>query len=261
MRKYLSLFSAFMRTSFIADLEFRANFATRILTDIFWYLAQILTFEALFLHTERIGTWDVYQTRVFLGVLFVVDALYMIFFHDNLESMDESVRKGELDLLLAKPVNSQFMISLRRTATALTGNLIIGAVWLAASLWNLPDMHWARLFWLLLFVPCGTLTFYAFKFFFASFAVIFTKSENLKYIWYQLYKLALRPDSIYAPWLKFVLMTAFPVSFISSVPARAILEPSNPWMFAWVVVWTSGLIWLSHRFWRFALRFYSSASS
>jgi ABC-2 type transport system permease protein len=261
MKKYWRLFKAFVRTSFIADLEFRANFATRILTDIFWYLAQIITFEALYLHTERIGSWDVHQTRVFLGILFVVDATFMIFFHDNLERMDDAVRKGELDLLLAKPVNSQFMLSLRRTATALTGNFLIGSAWLIFALSNLPDLNLWRLLWLLLFVPCGALTFYAFKFLFGSFAVIFTRSENLKYVWYQLYKLALRPESIYAPWLKFLLMTVFPLSFIASVPARAVLEPANPLMFLWVVAWTAFVIYLSNRFWRFALKFYSSASS
>lgn len=99
--KYWKLFKAFAKASFVADLEYRANFLTRIVTDIFWYAAQIMTFETIFLHTDNVGGWNLDQTRVFLGMLFVADAIYMVLFHDNLDRMSDRVRKGELDLLLA----------------------------------------------------------------------------------------------------------------------------------------------------------------
>ena len=54
LKKYLSIFRAFIRASFIAELEFRLNFAMRIINDIFWYAAQIFTFEVLFMHTDQI---------------------------------------------------------------------------------------------------------------------------------------------------------------------------------------------------------------
>ena len=95
----MRLLSTFARVSFIG-LEYRSNFALRIITDIFWYLAQITTFEVLYLHTKSIGTWTVEQTRVFLGLIFISDAIYD-FFHDNIENMSERVRRGDLDLLLA----------------------------------------------------------------------------------------------------------------------------------------------------------------
>jgi ABC-2 type transport system permease protein len=76
-------------------------------TDIFWYIAQITTFEVLFHHTQYIGSWNLEQMRVFLGVVFVVDALYMIILSENLDQFSEKVRKGDLDLLLAKPAKKR----------------------------------------------------------------------------------------------------------------------------------------------------------
>ncbi len=38
----------------------------------------------------------------------------MIILSENLDQFSEKVHKGDLDLLLAKPVNSQFMISLQK---------------------------------------------------------------------------------------------------------------------------------------------------
>ncbi|MFN7262289.1 MAG: ABC transporter permease [Pseudobdellovibrionaceae bacterium] len=261
MIKYLRLYKAFFKASLIADLEYRANFLTRIATDIFWYLAQIVTFETIYRHTDLIGGWSIEQMRVFLGVLFVVDAFYMILFHDNLDRMSERVRKGELDLLLAKPVNSQFMLSCQRLGTAMIGNLMIGTSWLVWSLTQLPEFHLANLLWLLVLVPAGLLVVYSCRFIFSSTAVIFTRSENLMYLWFQLYKLGMRPDSIYVPWLRILLLTVFPMAFIVSVPARSLLFQPAYGLFAWAILWSLGLLFLSHLFWRFALKHYSSASS
>ena len=261
LMKYLRLYVAMFRASFIADLEYRVNFLSRFMTDIFWYIAQIITFEVLFSHTQLIGGWNLPQMRVFLGVVFVVDGLYMIILSENLDQFSEKVRKGDLDLLLAKPVNSQFMISLQKASTAAIGNLVIAFSWFIYSLVQLPDFHWARLLWLLILIPCGLVALYAMRFFMASTAVIFARSENLQFIWYQIYRLGMRPDSIYVPWLKWTLLTALPVGVIASVPARALIEPPQYALMAWVLILAGILLYLSNKFWNFALKSYSSASS
>lgn len=259
--KYLRLYKAMFRASFIADLEYRANFLTRFVTDIFWYIAQIITFEVLFTHTNQIGGWNLSQMRVFLGVVFIVDALYMIILSENLDQFSEKVRKGDLDLLLAKPINSQFMISLQKASTAAIGNLCIACSWFLYSLVQLHDFQWIRLLWLIILIPCGLVAVYSMRFMMASTAVIFAKSENLQFIWYQIYRLGMRPDSIYVPWMKWLLLTALPVGVIASVPARALLEPPHYGLMSWVIILTLLLLYGTNRFWRFALKFYSSASS
>jgi ABC-2 type transport system permease protein len=259
--KYLRIYRAFIKTSFIADLQFRANFVVRLVTDILWYAAQIVTFEVLYLHTQKIGDWNVEQTRVFLGVMFVTDALYMVTLHDNLDGFSERVRKGDLDLLLAKPINSQFMLSLNRVATSLFGNLMIAISWLIYALYSYSDFTWSRLPWMLLMIPSGMICFYSIRFVVSASAVIFTKSDNLVYLWYQFYRLGLRPDSIYVPWLRFILMTILPVAMISSVPARFLIQEPDWKLFIWAIVLAAGLIYATHRFWNFALKSYSSASS
>ncbi len=264
--KYLRLLVAFAKASFIADLQYRANFATRIVTDIFWYLAQIITFETIYHHTQKIGTWGVEEIRIFLGILFVVDALYMFFFSENLDKISERVRKGELDLLLAKPVNSQFMISFQRFNTAIIGNLIIGVTWLIFSLINFSQthaetFHWSRLFWLFILIPCGLISVYVVRFSFATMAIFLTRAESIQYLWFQIYRLGMRPDSIYHPWLRFAILTIIPVGSIASVPTSFLVDTPNPAMLLWVMIWSVLLLWLSKKLWKFSLKFYSSASS
>lgn len=261
VRKNLRILRALALASLQADMEYRANLVFRVLTDTIWYVAQILTFEILFFHTPRLGDWNREETRVFLGILFVVDAIYMIFFQDNLHHLNEKVRRGELDLILAKPVSSRLMVSCYNIATAIFGNLILACGWLAWSIARLPEFQWSRLPWLLVLIPVAVCTLYCLRFFFSTLAIIFTRVDAVQYLWYNFYKLGMRPDSIYAPWLRWLLLTLVPVGIISSVPSRAILDPPDYFLFFYSIAFSTLLFWLTGRFWRYALGKYSSASS
>jgi len=261
IKKYFSLYIAMFKASFITDLEYRANFLTRIITDIFWYISQVLTFEVLYNHTDKIGEWNRSEMRVFLGLLFVIDAFYMIFIHENIDNLSEKVRKGDLDLILAKPVNSQFMISLQKANTAILGNFFLGLSWLIYSLSNLESFKIERLPWLLILIPCSLGIIYAMRFIFAATAVIFTKSENLQFLWWQVYKIGMRPDKMYQPFIRLIILTLVPVGAIISIPAHTLLDQEFSFLWIWPLILTPILIYITHLFWNFSLKFYSSASS
>jgi len=259
--KHLRIFLAFVKASIQADMEYRLNFVSRVATDVVWYLAHILTFETLYLHTSQIGGWTAPQMRVFLGLLFVVDALFMILFNDNLERFNDKIRKGDLDLLLMKPVNSQMMISLQRQATAILGNLVLATAWLSWALYNLPGLQTQHLPLLLLYIPAGLTILYAIRFMVASMAVIFTRADSLQYMWYQIYKLGMRPDSIYSPWLRYAMISVLPVLAVVALPADAIVNGPGWGMTVYLVVLAGFFLWLSSKVWNFALSKYTSASS
>jgi ABC-2 type transport system permease protein len=259
--KYLRLYIAFFRASLTADMEFRANFVIKLTTEMFWYVSQVASFSVIYRHTNTIAGWTWPEMRVFLSILFLVDSLYMVTVANSLDTLSDLVRKGGLDLLLTKPVDSQFMISLQRAATPNILTTLLTSGWLVWSLAQLENFSWTRALWLIIAVPSGSLIFYCLRFMFAATAVIFTKVESLNYLWYNFYRLGLRPDTIYVPWMKLILLSIVPVGLIASVPARLVLGLASGWMALWLVGVASLCLYLSHRFWRFTLRHYTSASS
>jgi ABC-2 type transport system permease protein len=261
LRKYLGVYWAFCRFGLTADLEFRANFVIMFAADIFWYVAQISSFEVLFNFTDHIGGWNRGETRVFLGILFVVDAISMVVLQYNLDALSERVRTGSLDLLLSKPVNSQFMISLQRVSTAHLGNFSTASAYLAWALWASGDFSLAKALWLFVTVPCGVIVFYTFRFLFSAPTVIFANAGNLQYLFYHFYRLGMRPDSIYTPWIRYVLLSLVPMALLASVPARLVLGMASPWLALWAVLVAAVCLWATTRIWAFALRRYTSASS
>ena len=116
--KYLGIYQAFFKASFVADLEYRLNFVILVIGEFIWYSTQLILFEVLYRHTNIIGEWDVHQMRVFIFLVLFVDSIYMILWDPNFSSFTDNVRKGTLDLLLMKPINSMFMLSSQRISVS-----------------------------------------------------------------------------------------------------------------------------------------------
>jgi ABC-2 type transport system permease protein len=260
--KYPRIAWALLRASAMADLEYRANMFVKILTDVIWYAAMLSVFEVLFQHTSNISGWTLESTRVFMGLLFLTDGIWMILFSENLDRFSEKVRRGDLDMYLTKPVNAQFMLSIHKWMVAYFGNLLIVGAWLAWSLSQLPGgVPWQRLPLLLILIPCGVLIMYSLRFMFSASAIIFTRADALNYIWYQVYRLGTRPDALYPPVARIVLLTILPVGFVASVPARVVAQGQDHWLVGASLFGAVFGLWFSGRFWRFALSRYTSASS
>jgi ABC-2 type transport system permease protein len=263
MRKYLDLYFSFFRASLMADLEYRLNIATKVVTDLLWYAAQASVFEVLFRHAPQISGWDLPAARVFVSVLFLVDAIWMILFAENFDQLSWKVRRGELDLLLVKPVSAQFMITTQKQNTSYVVNAVLTFAWLV---WNLSRLATPVAWWKLglligVGLPVAITVTYSFRLMFATLAVVFANAESMNYVWYQLYRLGMRPDPFYPRWLRLLVLTLFPVGFIASVPARILIYDID-----WVVLVAGPFVavtafLVASALWRRSLKHYASASS
>lgn len=262
MTRYLRLLTFFVRASVIADLEYRINIVGRLISELLWYSTQIITFEVIFRHVPQLAGWSVIETRVFLGVLFLSDAINMLFFEENIQRISDLVASGELDLLLAKPVNSQFVVSMRRIAWPYLINISLILGWLYFAL-SATDGGITLYRVVVLGIMCGAaaITAYCIQFMLATISLFLVRAENARFIWYSLHRLAFRPDVIYPTPIRLILATILPMAFIASIPARVVLGFSGLiWLLA-ALAMAGTLLLLSHLLWTQGLRRYTSASS
>ncbi len=261
IRKFLDLYYAFFKASVVADMEFRMNFILLILAEFLWYSTQIVLYEVIFQHTEFIGDWKLAQMRVFIFLALFVDSIYMILWDPNFSKFNDDVRKGNLDLLLTKPINAMFMLSSQKMAIThfpcffITG---AGLIWACAQI---PNFDWINLLWLIIMVPSGLSVIFCGRFALNATAILFTRADFLQYVWYSLFRLGLRPDAIYAGVLRFALVFVIPFAMIASVPARFLLEPLDWKLAVWAVIMPFILFFLLSKYWKYCLRHYASASS
>jgi ABC-2 type transport system permease protein len=260
--RHAALWFALLRTSVIAELEYRANIVGKVGADFLWYAAQVSLFEVLFKHSNLIGDWSLADVRVFMGVLFFFDALYMVLFHDNLDNFSTKVVKGELDLILAKPVSAQFMMSVQKVSVPYLINAIIVLMYLAWAVetrgQSVSIVQGGKF---VLAGTCGLVIMYSIRFFFASLAVIFNRADGIAQFWYQIYRLATRPDAVYPSWLRWVVVSILPVGFVASVPTRLLIGRGSDWLMIAAIGLAAFSLMLSRLWWGWALKRYSSASS
>lgn len=261
IKKYLSLYNAFFKASFAADLEYRLNFVFLVIAEFIWYSTQLILFEVLYRHTNVIGNWNLDQMRVFIFLVLFVDSIYMILWDPNFSSFTDNVRKGTLDLLLMKPINSMFMLSSQRLSVSHIPCFFITAAGFLWSVAQLEQFNWVKLLWLILLIPTGLSVIFCGRFALNCSAILFTRADFLQYIWYSMFRLGLRPDAIYSGFIRFILIFIIPFAMIASIPARILLEPIQPWLLLWGLILPFILFFLLQKYWKYCLRHYSSASS
>ncbi|MBC7457689.1 MAG: ABC-2 family transporter protein [Bdellovibrionaceae bacterium] len=265
IKKYYRLYKSFFNASLVADLEFRFNFFVLICGEFIWYSTQLVLYEVLYKHTSQLAGWNLPQMRVFIFLALFVDSIYMILWDQNFVKFAEDLRKGNLDLLLTKPINEIFMLTSQKISISHLPCLFItggGVIW---ALTQIPDFTWWRLLWLLIMIPSGLSVIYCGRFMLNATTILFERADFLQYVWHSLFRFGLRPDGIYSAvmngFLRYILIFIVPFAMVASIPARFLLEPIQPIYLIWGVLMPIILIYLTKKYWRYCVRNYASASS
>ena len=139
MRRYLRLYAYFLRFSFSRAMEFRVDFFFRVGMDALWYAVHLAFFTVLFRHTGILGGWNYDEVLIFASTIFLMDAVQMTMFSNNLWWLPIFVNKGDLDYYLVRPVSSLFFLSLRDFAANSFLNLLLAIGILVYALARYPE--------------------------------------------------------------------------------------------------------------------------
>lgn len=245
------------KLSAVADLQMPFNLFVQFLNDILWYLLQIVLFESLYTNVSYLGAWGAPEMRVFLGILFLVDAFQMIFFAHNFDVFSEKVVKKDLDLILLRPVSSQQLMSCQRLQCGFILNAFFAFCWLMWSLSLLPGgFSWQRLLLVFIVVPCGLAVFYASRLMINTFALLITKAEYFQDLYFAFFRMGQRPDRLYSPSVRYLILMIIPVAMIASVPTRVLIEPQDGFTLLFLILAAAVCLSVSHLFWKWAVKRY-----
>lgn len=262
LKKMLKLEWTLFKLSAIADLQVPFNLALQFINDILWYIMQIVLFEALYLHVNELGGWGIAEMRVFLGMLFLVDALQMILFQNNFDTFTDKIVRRDLDLLLLRPVSSQQLMTMQKLQCGFIINAIFALTWLLWSLTLLPDgFPWLRSLLLFIVVPAALGIFYSTRMFFSTMALLITRAEHFHELYFTFFKMGQRPDHLYGPGIRYFVLLIIPVGMIASLPTKVLVDPMNSWALPGLLVGSATFLFLANRFWRWSVKRYMTMVS
>lgn len=262
IRRYGRLFRVFVRTCVVREMEFRGNFWAGTFLGVAWVAAYLVLARVIYANTHAVAGWKQGEAVMLMGTYTLASGLVAVLFQRNLAELPSQVRMGTFDFILVKPVNSQFFISLRYLGFTDIGTVLasIVLVWYGAALGGVRvSPEGVALYVFLLF--CGIVIYYSIYLILMSTAFWFVRVENLWTLAESTFQVARTPMNVYGDIAMKVFTFVVPLIFIAQVPTEALASRANTTYLAVAVVMSAVLFVASSAFWRFATRFYTSASS
>lgn len=260
--RYLKLLGIFLKSSLLMELEYRANFVTQCLLGVFWACITLVSVSVFFLHTDELGGWSYDQALVIVALFTLIDGIIRFAMQPNIEKVIQMVREGTMDFVLTKPVNSQFIATLRYVRYAGVADMASALLILAlafARLNYLPDAMALAQFALMF--AAALVIVYSIWLVMAALSFWFVRIDNLTVLFHTLYDTARFPVSTFSGVLRLALTIVLPVAFMTTFPAQAILGQLD-WRALVGASAMAALLFASGAwFWRKAVMSYSSASS
>ena len=272
---YLRVFLTFIRNNLVRAMSFRANFLIECVSSVSWVVMNIGFYMLIFRHVPVLvqGTgWGQYEFFVFLATTMLVNSLVQAFFMPNAQEFSELIRTGNLDFALLKPIDTQFLISLRRIEWSALANFAVGVGLLVFSLWKLTGREEQPLVlnpmvWVLypFYLACGIAILYSLMISLAATSIWLGRNQSLYNFWFYITNFSRYPMEIYQSFfpLQWFFTFIIPVLIVVNVPARMMAMPlEGSWTLpVFAVFATIGSLLASRAVFSASLLSYRSASS
>jgi ABC-2 type transport system permease protein len=183
------------------------------------------------------------------------------------------IRTGNLDFVLVKPIDTQFLISCEKMELAMINQSFLAVGLLTYSLFQIGEpISVMQVAAYLGFVVVGVAFFYSLMIAMASTSVWLTRNQGLYDFWFYITVFARYPRSIYngvddrrlefSEMLQGTFSYAVPILLVVTVPARIIAKGLTDWHYPVIGLASSivGLI-LSRMLFKWSLRGYRSSGS
>ncbi len=260
--RWLRLLRVFYRTSIQTDMEYRADFFTRLIASLLGLLTTIGSLAIAYQYADTIAGWKFSHAMVLLAIYYLMDGLIEMFVAPNMRTIMSQVREGTLDFVLLKPISAQFMATFRTLNVWRIGNVLVG---LGLSVYAITNMAvgigvgQALLFAVTLAGGLGVV--YSFWLVLVTLTFWFVRIDNLEQIIWQAFEAGRYPVEIYPRWLQMALTYVVPVVFIITVPAGALAGRVSGWTALLAVLTSVIVVTAASAFWRFGLKHYTGASA
>jgi ABC-2 type transport system permease protein len=255
------VYKAFVTSAIARELQFRANFFAKIFQNVIWVGFYTVLLLVVYSKTKLVAGWTQGDSFVLSGTVVLLEVLSRAFFN-GLNEIPEQVRKGTLDFVVTRPIDSQFWVSTRRFYFDQLGPALAGVAMVLVGL-RLTGTHPSGLDWLLWGTQflLAMAIFYSFQLMLMTISIWLIRVDNLFVLAETATQVARNPLQIYSGGVQQFLIYILPLGLLGTIPAQALLGRGNLLNLLTALVWAVVSLLGARAFWQYAARSYSSASS
>jgi ABC-2 type transport system permease protein len=260
-RRYVKIYWKIVKANTSLVLVYRFNLLTYVLATTSWAIFAVI---AVLLYSGQVPTlagWSRDELLTLTGVFTVVTGFSYTFFLVNFMDLPERINTGELDVLLTKPLDSQFLTTLFHFSHANISRFLIGVSILVVTFQNRP-ISWLTLTGFILLLVSAVTILYSIWLLLVTLNFYTRRLDNVIGFLLELFDQTSRTPSdafrIANPWAFNFLL---PLFMVVSFPTKALWgKLSAEWVLTTLIT-AIILFFLSRKFWLYSLSRYSSASS
>jgi len=262
LKKYINIYTKFLHTSLASELEYKTNILIDLATAILSLIGSIFLLSIFFQNNARVGGWEFEQALIIQGIYTILNGITNTWFNPNLTEIVKHIREGTLDFVLLKPIDSQFFISSKKINPSGFLEIILGFGLLIYCIKiNQIYLNFYYLFLCLITLICSICILYSLWFFISTTTIWFVKTWNAIEVLRSFLYIGRFPLNSFSFSLRIFFSVFIPIAFITTIPSEVFLGLTQFWKIFLEVAISGIFIFSSRKFWLFALRFYSSASS
>lgn len=270
---YGRVWLTFLSNAAVREMTFRGNFLINLVTRAFWFCAQITLFEIIYNNVDSINDWSREQYFAFMATGMLINALVEAFFMPNCANFSELIRTGNLDFVLLKPIDTQFLVSCEKIELAMINQIVLAISLLVYALFQIGEpVGFGQIAAYISFVIVGVAFFYSLMIALASTSIWFGRNQGLYDFWFYITVFARYPRSIWngvdssriepGEVVQGAFTWAIPILLVVTIPASVIAKGFTNWQLPLVCLGASliGLV-VSRIVFVWSLKSYRSASS
>lgn len=255
----------FLKVSVLNVAAYRFDMLVRVFVSLMHLVADLGSVWIIFHNTKSVAGWTAAHMMVLVGVFRIVAGGIRILIVPNMRRVLEDIMEGTLDFVLLRPVNAQFLVSIREVVVWRIVDIVLGAAVSAYGCYRLNGhvpMQSVLLFVLML--GAGFTIVYCFWLMLATLCFWFVRIQNIEMVFWNVFEAGRFPIQVYPNWLQWTLTYLIPLAFITTFPAMAGSgDPTkiSPQIVLTAIFMAGLMFFLSSWFWRIGLKRYSGASA
>lgn len=200
-----------------AELEYRFNFLIATLSSLTSLFGSLFGLFLFYRTGYNFQDWSWEEAMVVLGIFTILQGFSATFLVPNLNRIVEQVQQGTLDLILLKPISSQFWLSARIFSPWGIPDLAFGGIIIgyAGSRLGLGISNYLVSVAPLLF---GLASLYSLWFMLGATSIWFVKIYNVTEVLRGLLEAGRYPIVVYLAAYRFFFTFMMPVAFLTTIP-------------------------------------------
>ncbi len=258
MKRYIKLYKIFLKNSFIKEFSDIPNIVVSHIAVIAWMLSTVIFYRVLLNHFEEIAGWNWAECLILIGSYFTIDGLIYTLFYWNMLKIKNFVNNRNLDLIIIKPIDSQFIMSTQEIQASMYIQFITTLVFIIIGISNLSlSISITQIILYLIFMTCACFIAYSLWFILTCTIFWIPKIDNIIHFFEEIFSFAQYPSSIFSGILSIIIHFLIPLAFMTSIPSQILTKKINNEMFFIALILTLIFVSSSKIIWKLGLKKYT----